>query len=268
MIKTNRFIVILISLVMLVSIVGCSKSGPTTTTTLKAPVSLTVSAAASLKSAMEEMKGNYVAANPNVTLTINYGASGALEQQIEQGADVDLFMSAATKQIDQLKAKGLNLDDTTKNLLGNKLVLIVPAASTVDLKDFSGVTSPSITKLALGEPASVPAGQYAAEVFTKLNILDSIKSKVVYGQDVTTVLNWVATGNADAGVVYATDAKTSNQVKVIAIAGEDTHTPIVYPATIIKASKNQDAAKAFLTYLSSDQAKSVFEKYGFTVLAK
>jgi molybdate transport system substrate-binding protein len=260
MVKKNRLIVVLLSLLMIMSIAGCSKSASTPTT--PTPVTLTVSAAASLKTAMDEIKVNYATEKPNVTLSINYGGSGALETQIEQGAPVDLFISAATKQVDMLKAKGLILEDTTKNLLGNQLVLVVPTDSKADLKDFQGIaTNASIKKLAQGEPKTT-------EVFTNLNMIDSIQSKVVYGKDVTEVLTWVQTGNADAGVVYATDAKTTDKVKVIATAAESTHSPIVYPATVIKASKNQDAAKDFLSYLSSDKAKSVFEKYGFTFIAK
>jgi molybdate transport system substrate-binding protein len=267
MVKTNRFIVLILSLLMLLSVAGCAKQAATPPAA--APETLTVSAAASLKTAMDEIKANYATEKPNITLSINYGGSGALETQIEQGAPVDVFMSAATKQVDMLKAKGLILEGTDKNLLGNQLVLVVPSNSTADLKDFQGVaTNAAIKKLALGEPKTVPAGQYGTEVFTKLNILDSVTPKIVYAKDVTEVLNWVATGNADAGVVYMTDAKTTDKVKVIATAAEDSHTPIVYPAAVIKASAHEDSAKAFLSYLSSDKAKAVFEKYGFTVIAK
>ncbi len=253
-------------LVLLLSVVSCSKTdqSPTQTTTTQ----LTISAAASLKDAMDEVKTSYAAEKPNVALTINYGSSGSLQKQIEQGADVDVFFSAATKQVDELKAKGLTIDDTIKNLLGNKLVLVVPSDSKSEIKDFQDVTDASIKKLALGEPKSVPAGQYAEEVFKKLNLLEDIKSKTVYGKDVKEVLTWVQTGNADAGIVYATDAKTTDKVKVIATAAEGTHTPIVYPVAIIKSSKNADAAREFLTYLSGDKAKAIFEKYGFTVNIK
>ncbi|MEQ8174373.1 MAG: molybdate ABC transporter substrate-binding protein [Syntrophomonadaceae bacterium] len=265
--KARIILAALLSLILLCSVAACSKKDANTTAPAQ-KASLTVSAAASLKDSMDEVKANYAKENPNVTVTINYGASGTLEQQIEQGADVDVFISAATKQIDQLKTKGLTMDDTIKNLLGNKLVLIVPSDSKANITDFSGVTGEGIKKLALGEAKSVPAGQYAEEVFTKLNILDQVKGKAVYGKDVKEVLTWVATGNADAGVVYATDAKTSDKVKVVAVAADGTHTPIVYPATVIKTSKNADVAKAFMAYLSGPQAKAVFEKYGFTVLAK
>lgn len=266
MFRFRRVISLLMLLILITAIAGCSKSNQTNNASRGVKnVNLTISAASSLKDAMDEIKDKYTQAHSGIAVTINYGASGALEQQIEQGADVDLFLSAATKQMNQLKAKGLIIENTNRNLLGNQLVLVVPLDSKTDLKDFAGVTDPGIKKLALGEPKSVPAGQYAEEVFTKLGILNSLKSKVVYGQNVKEALSWVETGNADAGVVYASDAKASSKVKVAAIAAEDTHSPIIYPAAVIKSSKNEDAARAFLDYLGSSEARTIFEKYGFTV---
>lgn len=265
----TRYLVALLVLLLTLGTVGCSKATQSTQPASQQvqKVTLTVSAAASLKDAMNEVIANYAKAHADVTITPNYGASGALEQQIENGADADIFISAAVKQIDQLKAKDLILTDTAKNLLGNQLVLVVPKESKIDLKDFQGVTGDNVKKLALGEFKSVPAGQYAEEVFKKLNILDQATKKAVFGKDVKSVLAWVESGEADAGVVYATDAKISTKAKVVAVAAEDTHSPIVYPAAVIKTSKNADAAKAFLAYLSGEQAKTVFEKYGFSVLA-
>lgn len=120
----------------------------------------------------------------------------------------------------------------------------------------------------MGEPKSVPAGQYAEETLTKLNLLDSLKNKIVYAKDVKEVLTWVETGNADAGFVYATDAKASEKAEVAVVAPEDSHKPILYPAAVIKASKNVDAAKDFINYLYSDKTKAVFEKYGFTFITE
>lgn len=231
-------------------------------------VGLTVSAAASLKDAMTEIQALYKQEKPNTTIAFNFGSSGALQQQIEQGANVDLFISAANKQMKALKDNGLLMEATTKTLLGNQLVLVVPKDSTIPLTRFADVAKTDVKKLAMGEPKTVPAGKYAEEVFTKLNIMDTVKSKTVYAKDVKEVLNWVETGNADAGVVYTSDAKSSDKVKVIATAADDTHSPIVYPVSVLKASKNADAAKDFLAFLSSDKAKTVFEKYGFIFLAK
>ncbi len=230
-------------------------------------VDLTISAAASLKDAMGEVKTLYLEEKPKTNLTINFGGSGALQQQIEQGANVDLFVSASTANMNTLKDKGLLVNSSIKNLLGNKLVLVVPKDSKItSINSFSAVTDTSIKKIALGEPKTVPAGTYAEQVFTYLNILDKVKAKAVYGQDVKQVLNWVETGNVDAGVVYLTDAKISIKVTTIATASEASHKAIVYPAAIIKSSNNYTASKDFVNFMTSNKAKAVFEKYGFDVL--
>jgi molybdate transport system substrate-binding protein len=225
---------------------------------------LTISAAASLKDALVEIKPLYRQQKSNVGLAYNLGASGALQQQIEQGAPVDVFISAAPKQMDALQQKGLLLDGTRKDLLKNQLVLIVPKDAT-GISDFKDLASDRIKKIALGEPKSVPAGKYAEEVLTSQKILDKVKTKAVLAKDVRQVLNYVETGNTDAGIVYLSDAKSSDKVKVVATASEQSHAPVVYPIAILKNSKNVDAAKEFVQFLSSDTAKIVFEKQGFTV---
>ncbi|HPL53603.1 MAG TPA: molybdate ABC transporter substrate-binding protein [Bacillota bacterium] len=230
-------------------------------------VSLTISAAASLKGAMEEVKAAYAEEKPNVILTCNFGSSGSLQQQIEQGAEVDVFFSAAAKQMDALQEKGLIVEDTRKNILENKIVLIVPKDVT-SVTDFNDLTSDNVKKIALGETKSVPVGQYSEEVLKKLNLMDTIESKVVFGKDVKEVLTWVETGNADAGMVYETDSITSEKVRVVAYAPEGSHKPVVYPAAVIKDSKNIDASKNFMSFLCSEKAKSIFEKYGFAFIIK
>lgn len=240
----------------------------TITADITTKVNLTIAAAASLKDALTEIKDLYLQEKPKTTLTINFAGSGTLQKQIEQGADIDLFFSAATSNMDALKNKGLLIDSTVRNVLGNKLVLVVPNDSKVPVNSsFSVVvTDPSIKKIALGEPQTVPAGKYAENVFTYLNIMDKVKAKVVYAQDVKQVLNWVETGNVDAGVVYLTDAKISTKVTTIATASEASHTPIVYPAALIKSTNNYTASRDFLNFLTSAKAKAVFDKYGFEVL--
>jgi len=268
--KFKSLIAIIITIMLATGLVGCGKQDSATKTSDQPAgtnINLTVSAAASLKDAMEEIKTLYAQEKPGVTITYNFGASGSLQQQIEQGAAVDVFLSAATKQMNALKEKGLILDETNKNFLGNSIVLVVPKASTA-VADFTDLTKPDVKKIALGEPKSVPAGQYGEQALTKLNILDTIKSKVVYAKDVKEVLTWVETGNADAGIVYATDAKTSDKVKVAATAAAGSYTPVVYPGAVIKASKNVDASKDFVNFLYSDKAKPVFEKYGFVFMPK
>jgi len=266
--KSLKITSLLLISVLLTLTAGCTnRVKPVTIKEKPKPVALTISAAASLKDSMNEIKQLYEAKNTNVKLTFNFGSSGTLQQQIEQGAEVDIFMSAAAKQMDALESKDLIIKDTRKNLLLNDVVLIVPKDNSTIIS-FDDLTTDKAKIIALGEPKTVPAGQYAEEVFTKLGMLDKIKSKAVYAKDVTEVLTWVETGNADAGIVYTTDAKTSNKVKVIATAPSDSHKPVVYPAAIIKASKKTDASKAFMSFLSDAKAKAVFEKYGFKINTK
>ena len=229
------------------------------------PVELHVSAAASLTDVMNEIGKDYEAEHPNVKVVFNYGSSGALQQAIENGGGADLFFSAAQKQMDALAKDGLLADGTRRDLLANEVVLIVPRDSDMKLTDFNQLTGTAIQHIALGEPKGVPVGQYSEEVFTKMGILDQVRAKAVYGSDVRQVLSWVETGDADCGVVYATDAAVSNRVRVVAKAPADTHKPIIYPAAVLKDSKQPELADDFLTYVSGDAGKAVFSKFGFEV---
>lgn len=239
--------------------VSCSQQQP-------APESeattLLISAAASVTDAMEEVATLYPQQQPNTTIQHNFGSAGTLQQQIEQGAPADIFLSAAQKQMDALEEKNLILPETRKNLLENTIVLIVPKDSET-VKSFSDLTSGNLNRIAVGEFESVPAGQYAEEVLTNLGILDRVRDKLVFGNTVRQVLSFVEAGNADAGLVYATDAALSDRVKIVENAPANSHSPIVYPIAVVAASNNPEAAQNYLEFLSGDTAKSVFEKYGF-----
>lgn len=224
---------------------------------------LLVAAAASLQNALEEIDPLFESANPGVTANYNFAASGPLQQQIEQGAPVDVFISAATKQMDALQSQDLLLADTRRNILTNALVLVVPSSSTLGLTSFQQLTDSRVNKVSVGEPRSVPAGQYTEEMFKNLGILEQLKPKFVYGNSVRNVLGTVESGNADAGVVYKTDAMISDRVKQVATAPSNLHSPIVYPIAVIKASRNANAAKAYAQFVSSNQAQEIFKKYGF-----
>ena len=223
---------------------------------------LLISAAASLKEALEELKPLYQQSKPNVNINYNFGSSGALQQQIEQGAPADIFISAAKKQVDALEQKGLLVPGTRNIIAKNRLVLVVPK-NAVGVTSFYSLKDAKVKKIAIGEPRSVPAGQYAQQVLEKLKIWSEIKSKLVFASNVRQVLASVETGNADAGLVYITDAKISDKVKVVVTADEKYHSPIIYPLAVVKRSKNVDAAKEFSQFLSSNQAKTVLKKYGF-----
>ncbi|EHI99850.1 molybdenum ABC transporter, periplasmic molybdate-binding protein [Clostridium sp. DL-VIII] len=256
----------LMTLILSVSIISCSAQKASTTsskdTSSSEPaVELNISAAASLQEAMADIQAEYQKVKPNVTLTVNFGASGSLQQQIEQGAPCDIFISAGQSQMKALDDKSLLLENTKKDLVKNDLVMVGPKDTT--LTGLSDLTTDKVKKIAVGEPKSVPAGQYADEVFQNLGIKDAITPKLVFAKDVKEVLAWATSGNADIGFVYKSDALSSNDAKIIDTVPEDKHSPITYPVGIIKASKNQDAAKAFEDFLYTDTCKKIFEKYGY-----
>lgn len=268
----NRIFLLALAICVTVFSTSCAISNVYTSNTPESskgekPVELTISAAASLKDAMGEIKAAYEKENSEVTITYNFGSSGSLQKQIEQGAAVDVFLSAATKQMDALKDKGLIIEDTRKDFLENKIVLIVPVGSS-GVTDFKDLLTDKVKKIGLGEPKSVPVGQYGEEVLKKLGIIDSVNSKIVYAKDVKEVLAWVETGNADAGIVYETDAKVSDKVRLVVRASEGSHKPVYYPAAVIRESKNHDAAKDFVNFLYSSEAKPIFEKYGFVFMVE
>ncbi|MBP2630864.1 MAG: modA [Firmicutes bacterium] len=265
--KKRNFVMALCSLclMLLVLAAGCGNSAEKkeAAAPAKEKVEIFVSAAASLTDVMKEIAQMYEKENPNVKLTFSFGASGALQTAIEQGAPSDIFLSAAQKQMDALDKGGLLADGTKKDLLINKVVLITPKDSKAGIADFKDVMSEKVKRIALGEPKGVPVGQYSEEIFTSLNGLDQVKAKAVYGSDVRQVLTWVESGEVDCGIVYATDAATSKKITVVAEAPAGSHKPVVYPASALKSSKNLEQAKAFLDYLSKPEVGKVFEKYGF-----
>lgn len=234
----------------------------TSTLVVQSNTSLLVSTAASLTDVMQEMKTNYQRIKPGVNINYNFGASGALLQQIQQGAPADMFISAGKKQVDTLEQSGGLVGGTRSILAKNRLVLIVPK-SKVDVTSFLNLTGNSVKKIAIGEPRSVPAGQYAEQVLKNLGIFDKVQAKFVYANNVRQVLAAVESGNADAGLVYRTDAKISHKVRTVFAADEKYHSPIVYPMGILKQSQNVAAAREFLQYLSSEPAKAILKKYGF-----
>lgn len=224
---------------------------------------LTIAAAASLTDPLSELITNYAAVKPDLKITPTYGGSGALQTQIEQGAPVDIFLSAAAKQMDALDKAGLIVTSSRVDLLKNEIVLVVPASAPVRIGSFSDISTAAVNKIAIGDPKSVPAGQYAQDTLSFLNLWDTVSAKAVMGSDVKQVLSWVSSGDIDCGIVYKTDAISDKNVQIIAEAPNGSHKPIVYPAAVVKASANQDAAQDFLQYLQSDAATAVFEKYGF-----
>jgi molybdate transport system substrate-binding protein len=227
---------------------------------------LLISAAASLKDVLNKIEPSFEQRNHSVEGTYNFASSGTLQQQIEQGAPADIMISAASKQMDALEKKGLILQETRQNLLTNRLVLIVPNRSVLGIARFQQLAESRVKRIAIAEPNSVPAGQYAEELFGNLRILDILQPKFVLGNSVRNVLAAVESGNADAGVVYETDARLSERVKAVATASAKLHSPIVYPIAVLKRSKQPEAARAYVEFLKSNQASAIFKQYGFGVI--
>jgi len=227
-------------------------------------VELTISAAASLQDALEVIHHTYLEEHPEITLKFNFGASGSLQQQITQGAPVDLFFSAAEDKFDLLVEDGTISKEYGSDLLGNELVLVVPKEDQA-IKSFKDLAKKDVDKISIGTPETVPAGKYAKESLEKTNIWNAVESKIVYAKDVRQVLSYVETANVDAGIVYKTDALVSDKVAIVATANPDSHTPIIYPVGIINDSKQYEAAKAFYEYLHNEESLKVFEDYGFTI---
>lgn len=220
---------------------------------------LTLSVAASLQDAITDVETEYRQEHGAVEFRNNFGSSGTLAREIEQGAPVDAFLSAGEKPMNQLETEGMLQRGTRTNFLRNSLVLIAPGGSS--LQSFDQLAA--VKLIALGDPASVPAGNYGKQTLESLHLYDKLKSKIVLGKDVRQVLTYVETGNADAGLVYATDAQTSPRVRVVAVAPDESHDPIVYPLAEIKGSPNDAAIRAFLAFLNSPKARAIFERHGF-----
>ena len=228
--------------------------------------SVNLAAAASLKNVFDEKLIPMFEKKYNgVKVTPTYASSGDLQTQIENGLKADVFMSAANKQMNALADKGIVDNKTNLQFLENKVVLIVPKDSNSNISSFDDLTNVK-GNFAIGDPKSVPAGQYAQEVMNNTGIWDSVESKLSLGTDVTAVLNQVAQGSADCGIVYATDAKSNDNVKVVCEAPESAlKTPVIYPVAALKNSTDSNATKAFMDFLQTKEAKDVFVEYGFTI---
>ena len=226
---------------------------------------LSIAVAASLQDAMNQLGPAFEQSHPGIRVSFNFGGSGMLAQQIERGAPADIFLAAATKPMDELAAQGLVWNDTRRDLLRNQIVLITPAGKT-ELNSFAGLTSSSVKLIALGEPGSVPAGGYGRQVLESMGLWTAIQGKLVLAKDVRQVLTYVETGNADAGIVYATDVGQSAAVHIAAVAPESSHAPVTYPVAVIKDSRNPSGARAFVAFLEGQQAGATFRRFGFTTV--
>jgi molybdate transport system substrate-binding protein len=242
--------------------VGCADRRPSSTA---ASNDLIVSAAASLKDAFREIAELNEKRN-GTKVRFNFGASGVLQKQIELGAPVDVFASAGAKQMDELGQQSLIVLATRRDFAQNSLVLIVPAQSQL-IHSFNDLSKPSVPKIAVGNPKTVPAGIYTEQTLTKLKLLPEISPKLIFAEDVRQVLDYVVRDEVDAGFVYATDAHSAGgKVKVVSAAPADTHDPILYPIAVMAESKHEAAARSFIDVVMSAEGQLILARHGFVIL--
>jgi molybdate transport system substrate-binding protein len=229
---------------------------------------LLVFAAASMKNALDEADAAYKAAGGSA-VTASYASSSVLAKQIEQAAPADVFISADSDWMDYVATRNLIKLDSRANLVANRLVLIAPKTSDARIEigpNFPLAAALGEGKLSMGDPGSVPAGLYGKAALTKLGVWEQVRTKVIGAENVRSALAFVSRGEAPFGIVYETDARIDSNVHIVGIFPEDSHTPIRYPVAAVASSKNADAAK-FIAYLDTPAARTVFEHYGFQVLA-
>ena len=225
---------------------------------------LTLSVAISMKEAIETLGRSFALSRPGVTLRYNLGASGDLQKQIEAGAPIDVFVSAATRQMDELERKGLIVSDTRRAFARNVLVVVKPADSGRDLTAVADLLDPRVTRVAIGSPKTVPAGQYAQESLRAVGVWDRLGPKLVFGENVRQVLEYVARGEVDAGFVYATDLPAAGpRVRAAFRPGEDTYPPVVYPVAVVTGSRQIALARAFVELLTGAEGQAVLRRLGF-----
>jgi len=229
---------------------------------------LLVSAAMSLKNVFEEIAPVYEHQALDVTIHFNFGSSGALEKQIEAGAPADVFASASQRFMDMLEKENGVTAGSRRDFAQNSMVLIVPRDNPANIQGFDDLGSGKCKNISIGNPGSVPAGRYAKEVLQNMKLYRKIQKSLVFGEHVRQVLDYVARGEVDAGIVYATDARIrSEEVNVVSSAPRGSHTQIFYPLAVVSLSHFQKQALDFIDFLSKNtQARELLQKHGFSVI--
>lgn len=226
-----------------------------------------VSAASSLTLAVKEITVAYKKKYRKDNITLNFAGSGSLRGQIERGAPVDLFLSASSRHMDILVEKDLLVKGSRIDFATNTLCLISPLKNPrVTIKSVLNLINKKITRIAIGSPKSVPVGRYAKELLTSLKLWALVRPKLIYGGNVRQVLDYVARGEVDFGLVYETDAiARKGEVTIVERLNPKNHSPIIYPVAVIKGTKQLESAKHFSQFLKSDIAQGILVKHGFSV---
>lgn len=248
------------------SLVPLALAGVCPATAADRSTSITVYAAASLVDVLQEVAADFTRAT-GIEVRLSFASSAILARQIEAGARADLYLSADQEWMDYLDGRGVLRSDTRLNLLGNRLVFIAPTGSTlaIDLSQ-PGTLARALgrSRLALGDPETVPAGRYARAALQSLGIWQSVSSRMAYADNVRSALAFVARGEASLGIVYATDARVEPRVRIVAEMPADSHPPVTYPVALTRSAT--PAAARLLHYLQQDAAAEVFRRYGFAVI--
>jgi molybdate transport system substrate-binding protein len=231
-----------------------------------APSPLLVAAAVSLTEPLQALAPSFARARKVPPPNFNFAASGALQQQIQKGAPVDVFLSAAEKQMNTLEKEGLLLPGTRRAILGNQLVLVVPARSPRRPLSFAGLGSAAIRRIAIGD-STVPAGDYARQTLAYFQLTGAVQARLVPLGSVRAVANAVAAGDVDAGIIYRSDAQNVANLRVVAAAPETSHAPIRYSVAVIRSSRQPALARAYVASLRTAEASQVFRRYGLLPLA-
>lgn len=256
----NKYLIlfIVINLLAATILLGCNPSVG------KEERVITLSVAGSLTPVMAELEEAFYDTDPGFNIRINYGSSGSLKQQILQGAKVDLFLFASLQHMEELQEVDLVDEELLVNLLQNRLMLITPRDQK-RIQSFQDLLKKDIHRIAIGEPSSVPAGTYAKESLIYYGLYDEIQDALIFGKDVRQVLTWVETGNVDVGLVYESDALSSDKIRKVALANKDSHAPILYPIGVLKDTEHMEEAHILFDFLQKEEAKEIFESFGFTV---
>ena len=256
-------------LIVLAAVVGCTPGSPEDTGSNGAaaaktvPDPVTVFAAASTTNAMAKVKAAFTA-DTGIEVHANYAASSTLAQQIVNGADPHVYLSANVGWADHVESS--SAVESRRNLLSNRLVVIVPVDSKLGLEKVEDLVDGKVEYLALGDPEAVPAGKYAKQALVKLGLWEKLKGKVATAKDVRHALTYVETGAAEAGIVYATDVAVSDKVRVVVEIPAELTEPVLYPVLLLKQGAESESARAFYDYLGGPKAGKIFERFGFVVL--
>ncbi len=273
----RKELIVLLVLLSVFLAIGCTDNGkdvketanetgtPVTAETPAAGESekLMVSAAASLTDAFTDIADKYEEENKGTDVSLNFGSSGNLRTQIEGGAPVDVFASADESQMNKLANESLIDNSTREDFAQNSLVLIIPANSTLNIKSLEDLTNSKVEKIAVGNPDTVPVGNYTRTALTEVGLWNQTESKMIFGEDVKQVLTYVERGEVDAGFVYMTDAKVADPETIEVVTNVSVSTPITYPIAVISSSENKEEAQKFVDFVDGAEGQEILNKYGF-----